>query len=129
MKIPEKTHGIHKLRDTKICMLWAKDLISSEKISERFKLSVRRIHQIVYANREFLKKEQGWEKSKRVRWLQKQIKKAGDTKKDSADLIEQLRKEIEGDKPLVNIEKHLHINSEEKSARSNRLRQIYSDSI
>ena len=106
MKLPTKTTGRHKIRDTKICMLWARELMSSESISEMFKLSIRRVQQIVYANRDFLKKEREWEKTKRVRWLEQQIKKSGDTKKDSADLIEQLRKEIEGDKP--NIEKHIH---------------------
>ena len=130
MKIPKKTTGRHKLRDTKICMLWARELVSSEEISEKFKLSIRRIQQIVYANRDFLKLENEWEKAKRVRWYKQQIKKRGDSKKDSADLQEQLRKEIEGNGPLVDNSIHItQITNEEKVERSNRLKNIFSDSI
>jgi len=89
-------------------------LLSAEEIGERFKLTARRIQQIVYANKDFLKIEIEWEKSKRVRWYQQQIVKSGDSKKDSADLQDKLRVELEGDKPLVNIDNSVHITKENR---------------
>lgn len=96
MRLPQiKTK--HKIRDKKICMMWAQELKTAEEIAEQFGISARRVYKILYTNREFLQVEKDWERTKRIRWLRKQIMKKGGSKKDPADLLEQLRKEIEGD--------------------------------
>jgi len=125
MKIPIKTTGRHKIRDTKICMLWARELVSSEEISAKFKLSIRRIQQIVYANRDFLKLENEWEKSKQARWLKQQMKKKGDTKRDSLDIQDRLLNIIKDDKVLVDNSKHYHFTIDKlQSARKRALSGI-----
>ena len=104
MKIP-KVHGRNKIRDTKICRLWAQDLMDIPSIAFKFKLSQPRIYSILYNNREFLQLDRNWEKIKRIYWIKKKIHQNDTTKKDTADLQEQLRREIEGEKPLM--EQHI----------------------
>ncbi len=99
MKIPKEIKGSKKLRNAKICKLWNDDIfLNAEKIGEMFHLTKRRVNQILYENRDFLKSDKEWEKTKRKRWLKQQIHKRGDSRKDSADLVEQLRVEEEGTK-------------------------------
>ena len=103
MKLPEKIKGINKIRDTKICMKWSQELKTTFELGEIFRLTERRIQQILYSNKDFVKSNVEWEKEKRVHWWKKQIKKAGDSKRDSADLQINLKHELEGDKPLIHI--------------------------
>jgi hypothetical protein len=49
-----------------------------------------------------------WEKRKRIVLLKRQIASKPNSQKDMADLLEQLRREIEGDKPLIDNSKHIH---------------------
>jgi hypothetical protein len=107
MKLPE-VKGKNKIRDAQICRLWAEDLMDLEDISRNHGLTIRRISQILYKNKDFVKSNQDWEKTKRKRWLKKQIKKNGGSKKDSADLVEQLRKEDEEGKSMVDQSVHNH---------------------
>ena len=102
MKLPEiKTR--HKIRDASICKMWAQDLKTLTDIASHFNLSLSRINAILYSNREYMKDQIDWEKKRRVVWLKRQIKKRGDSKKDSADLQLQLKHELEGEKPLIHI--------------------------
>jgi len=103
MKIPQ-LHGKHKIRDTKICRLWAQDLLTAEDIAERFKLSPRRIGQIVYTNRDFLKLDIQHEKNKRVHNLKRWMEKAPDPKQDKLALQQEIRREAEGADPSVLID-------------------------
>jgi hypothetical protein len=96
MKIPQIV-TTNKIRDARICSLYA-DGKSAEEIAELFKLTSRRISTILYKNREFLKSDKDWEKTKRIHHLRRLIAKAGESKKDVADLIDQLRVETEGNK-------------------------------
>lgn len=97
MKIPEIV-GHNKIRDAKICSLYADDNKTTEELGEVFKLTPRRIRSILYNNRVFLKLDKDWEKTKRVHLINKLIKSAQPSKKDVADLIDQLRIEVEGQK-------------------------------
>jgi len=108
MKLPE-IRTKHKIRDSKICSLYIDGEKTIEEIASSFNISTTRVYQIVYSNRDLIQIDQGWEKKKRIRWLRNQIIKRGDTKKDSAELQEQLRKEIEGDKSLIDQSQHLHL--------------------
>ncbi len=93
--------GTHKIRDFKICEIWLESDKTQREIADLVNLSERHIGRIVYKNRNVLKSEKEWEKAKRKHWLKVQIKKRGDSKKDAADLVEQLRREEEGDKAIV----------------------------
>lgn len=96
MKIPDKVKGHNKIRDAKIIHLYAEGKTMDE-IGSRFDLTGSRIQQIIYRNRELLDFDKKYEKAKRINWLKRQLDKAGDSNKDSADILEQYRKEIEGD--------------------------------
>lgn len=104
MKIPE-IFGKNKIRDAKICRMYADDDKSTDEIAEIFKLTQRRIIGILYKNRAFLNLDKGWERAKRINFLKRQIKKKGDSKKDVVDLLALLRDEIDG-KPGVNIKQY-----------------------
>ena len=128
MKLP-KIATRHKIRDAKICRLWADGIISTKQIGEQFKLTETRIRAIVTRNHEFINWEIGIEKKRRIRWLKKQIALAGRSKKDSADLQDQLKTELEGNTPLVDNSTHYHFTEKEKFERGNRLKKLFSDSI
>ena len=49
-----------------------------------------------------------YEKFKRVIWLKRQVRNRP-SKKDPADILEQVKKEIEGDKPLIDNSQHTHL--------------------
>ena len=105
MKIPDKIPGRHKIRDAHICLLWDRDCMTVQQIAEKKKFTERYIYKILSRNHMFIVIDKEWEKKKRIHRLQVAIKKAGyETKKDMFDLDEQLRKEIEGNSPLVKIE-------------------------
>lgn len=99
----------NKERDLEICESYLEGE-SASSIAGRVGLSVRRINAILYTHKECLKVDVDWEKTKRIHWLKSEIEKKQTSRKDKADLIEQLRKEIEGDKPQVNNEQHTHFN-------------------
>lgn len=96
MKLPEKIKGVNRIRDTKILQLYA-DGKSMEELGSMFNITGSRVQQICYRNRELLDLDKKYEKAKRINWLRRQIAKAGDSEKDSADLLEQFRKELDGD--------------------------------
>lgn len=69
------------------------------RISEKVGLTQRRIEQILRTNHAYIPIDKEYEKKKRIRWLKRQINKKGDsTNKDAADLMDQLRIEVEGNK-------------------------------
>ena len=107
MKIP-KLRGINKIRDSKIISLWVTTSMTSQEIADKFELSAKRIEQIIYTNADLVKINKDQEKNMRILRLKKEIAQKKESKKDVADLMEQLRKEIEGDKPLIQQESHYH---------------------
>jgi len=112
MKLPEKIKGIHKVRDGAIVLYFKRDNLDFDELGEKFKLTERRIRQILAKNHAFIKRDKQWEKEKRILRLAKRLKDATPTKKDELDILAELRKEIEGDGikiKQVGTEKHLHI--------------------
>lgn len=111
MKLPQEIKGRHRIRDLKICQLYIDGLIPRE-IAENFRkrnkiITERRIAQIVYENKSFINPRIGWDKTKRLHRLQRIANKQPDLLSPSKDILtvlEQIRKEIEGDKPLVSID-------------------------
>ncbi len=110
MKLPKNIHGINKIRDFKICQMYIRDAHTLKDIGSRFGLTASRIQQIVYTNRHLINWDKDYEKLQRVNRLKHEIKHKENnnikSKKDIPDLQEFLRKEIEGDKPLVDNSKH-----------------------
>jgi hypothetical protein len=109
LKLPQKIVGRHKIRDAQICLLWDREGLSPEEIGEKFHLTFRRILQILRANHLAMPIDKEWEKRKRIALLRRNISRKPASQKDVADLIEQLRKEIEGDKPAVEINQYTNI--------------------
>lgn len=116
MKIPTEIKGRNKIRDAAICYDWEKAIEDKEYLTKeaiksalalKYELSELRIWQIVTGNHAYIPTNKALEKKKRIWDLKLDIKNAGQSKKDKADLLEQLRKEIEGDSPLVDNSKHI----------------------
>lgn len=111
MKLPaEVVSKRHKIRDYQIVKLYAEGEMNQYEIAEKFGLTQGRIQQICFANRHLMTGFHDWEKAKRINWLKGQIKKNGQSKKDPADLMEQLRKEMDGDQSIVNVnQNHIQV--------------------
>ncbi len=110
MKIPAEIVGRDKIRNCAICNDYIRGKTAAEiHVGGKYNLSVSAIDKIVFKNKVYVNKHIGWSKSKRLHILQKMVyEEAKETKKDKADLVEQIRKEIEGDKPLVDNSIHTH---------------------
>lgn len=120
MKLPKEIVGRNKIRDAQICLTWERLLddknyptIESIKqaISKQFNLTEFYIYKIVRRNNAYTPQNYAWEKTKRINRLKLEIKNKDKSNKDVADLMEQLRKEIEGDKPLIDqsVKHHIQI--------------------
>lgn len=97
MATPEKVLKLKRIRDGKIVLLWARHGWTTEQIAEKFKLSQRRIEQILYANHAFVDFSKDWEKKKRIARLQQWIKVAPKPESNALTLQQELRAELEGD--------------------------------
>jgi len=86
--------------------LWDRENLSPKQIAERFNLTERRIQQILRTNHAFVPIDREWEKRKRIHILKTEIAKKERSNKDKADLLNQLRTEIEGEKSLIDQSKH-----------------------
>lgn len=98
MKIPQEIQTRNKIRDAKICDLFLEGELNTDEIGGQFGITGRQVRRLLYRNRGVLKLDKDFEKLKRILWLKKQISKRGNTNKDAADLLDQLRVEIEGHK-------------------------------
>lgn len=105
MKIHKQIVGRNKIRDLLICDFFASGLSATEIMQEMERrnkpMTLRRCHQILSTNKSFLNDNVVWPKYKRVQRLQRIADKTSDKiskRKDILDVMEQLRKEIEGDK-------------------------------
>lgn len=108
MRLPEKIVGRNKIRDAAIVNDWWENDCSYEELTEKFNLTERRLQQILRENHAYVVIDKEYEKKKRIRRLNKEIKGKPYSRKDVADLLEQHRKELEGNEPLVKIEQHTH---------------------
>jgi hypothetical protein len=99
MKLPEKIKGRNRIRDAAIVIAFKREKMGYSQIAEKFKLTERRILQILAVNHAFIKRDKEWEKEKRIarleRWLDDPKNK--DTRKDPVEVQAELRSEIEGD--------------------------------
>lgn len=116
MLIPKEIKGKNKIRDFKICELYLSGMVPLEIYDvyarRKVTLSLRRIQQIISENAPFINPRIGWNKSKRLHRLQRIADKMPDklaNSKDVLNVIEEIRKEIDGETPLVDQSTHYHI--------------------
>lgn len=109
MKLPEKIIGRNRVRDASIIYLWDTEDLTPLQLSEKFKLTQRRIQQILRTNHAFVPIDKAWEKKKRIAILKSFIKNKPTSQKDVADLLEQLRGEIEGKDTLIQVNTYTQI--------------------
>lgn len=110
MILPKEIVGQNKFRDLQICEAYCGDQTAKE-IAAGFGLTERRVYYILQQNSEYVVKNVGWSKAKRLKMLKKIAESAGiqlSPKKDILNVIEQMRKELEGDKPLIKNDTHYH---------------------
>lgn len=99
MKLPDKIQGRNRVRDAAIVLYFKRNALTYIELAEKFKLTERRILQILSKNHAFIKRDKEWEKEKRIarleRWLNDDKNK--DSRKDPVEIQAELRKEIDGD--------------------------------
>lgn len=115
-------------RNKEIVRLWDEEEKNPDEISKIFNLTEVRIYQILKENHRLINVDKEWEKKKRVHKIRGWIKKSVDTKKDPADLLQQLKVEFEGEgkTPDILINKvevvieygTAHISNQEKRSNS-----------
>ena len=108
MKIPKDIVGRNKHRDLKILLDWAEGLMTFDGLAVKYELTQRRITQILMANHAYVKIDKDWEKKQRIHYIKSKIVTAPDTEANKLTLQQELRTEIEGDKPLIKQESHYH---------------------
>lgn len=110
MKLPKlAATSRHPIRDAQILRLFM-DGHSMEEIGQRFGISQQRVNVIIWRNRSLLVVDSIYEKAKRVARLQRIARSKTDRlapAKDILNVLEQLRREIEGDKPVVDQSIHI----------------------
>ena len=111
MKIPKEIKSRHKIRDAGILKLFLNDNMTLREIGSKFSLTASRIQQILYDNKNLISWDINYEKAIRINALKRMKQQYSSVlgKKSTIDILEQLRKEIEGDKPLIDQSKHTHI--------------------
>ena len=116
MILPKEIVGQNRLRDLYICNLYIEGT-SVEQIVEILETHQNQnnhikdgnVYRILRNNSLYIEKNIAWSKSKRLHRLYQVANNAGiklSAKKDILNVFEQIRKEIEGDKPL--FEQHTH---------------------
>lgn len=78
---------------------FVKDLMG--RLTLEYDLSQVTIYQVLKDNHQLIEFHKGWEKHKRITELKRLRADKTKSNKDVVDILDQERKEIEGDKPLV----------------------------
>ncbi len=98
-------------RNKEICRMYRDEDLNTYEIGQIFKITHQRVSQILKENVALLKRDLEWEKAKRINKLSRWIEEHPKTKKDAAELLIQLKEEMEGVKgvnfnPVTNV--HVH---------------------
>jgi predicted DNA-binding protein YlxM (UPF0122 family) len=94
----------NKERDAEICNLFLNENLSMEEIGEKFDLTSQGVGYILRNNKSLLVIDREFHKAKRINVLERMLSKASETlsrNRDKTDIVEQLRKEYEGDSKTV----------------------------
>ena len=85
--------------------LFLNENLTLKEIGSKFEMTASRIQQIIYENKHLIDWDRNYEKAIRINALKRMSKDYESVlgKKSTIDIHEQLRKELEGDKPLLNM--------------------------
>ena len=110
MNISKEIIGDNKERDYEICRLYCEGKNSDEIVEiGRYDISPRRVRAILYNNVAYLNKYLPWPKTRRIQKRQRFIENSPQTKKDVVDQLNDLQREIEGEKSLIDMSVHKHL--------------------
>ena len=101
-----------KIRNTEICQKYLdwydQDMFKTEfvkdlmgRLTQEYNLTQQSIYNILKANQHLIEFHKGWEKHKRITELKRLRSDKNKSNKDVVDILEQERKEIEGEKPFI----------------------------
>lgn len=92
-------------RNKEIIRLWREEHLTYEVIGAEVGLSKVRVGEILRETVLLTKRNKEWEKEKRINtlWREVEKKKNEDSKKDKVEILEQLRKEFEGEEKNPSI--------------------------
>lgn len=96
MILPNDIKTKNKIRDAKIINDWLTG-ITQEALALQYGVTRIAIYQIIRKNRQAIKIDSHYEKLIRIHELKRQLSKSKDSKKDKLEILEALRKEIDGD--------------------------------
>lgn len=105
MKIPKEIVGQNKIKNAYVCKLYVLNNLTQREIGQKVGLTQQAIGAILYKNRHLLQLDKNYEKQKRINKLKYLLEKYPSriAKKSTIDILEQLRKEFEGDRTNINI--------------------------
>jgi hypothetical protein len=106
-----------KIRNAEICQKYLdwydQDMFKTERVkdlfnrlSQEYDLTHQAIYNILKKNQNLIQFHKGWEKHKRIVELKRLRADKEKSNKDVVDILEQERKEIEGDSPLIDNSVH-----------------------
>lgn len=131
MILPKEINSRHKIRDAKIVQSFLEGK-QQNIIAQEIGLTHQRVNQILYENRNLLLGDAKYEKAKRINYYKSQVKNEDGTlkesSKDPADLIDNIRKEYEGDSQVNVVTQFLTITAPETASTPNRLNALQSHS-
>lgn len=96
MILPSDILTRNKIRDASIVNSWLSGT-TQEELANTLKLTRHAIYSILRKNRSIMKIDKEHERINRIHILKHELQNSGPTEKDKLDIIEALRKEIEGD--------------------------------
>lgn len=108
MIYPSEIKTRKKIRDAKIVNDWMAGK-TQKAISVELGLHEKAIAHIIRKNKDVLRLDKEFEKSKRLHYLNHALSNSKPSKKDRLDILEAHRKEIEGDKAQVETHNHFVI--------------------
>ena len=117
-----------KDRDAKICNRFMDDSKTLDEIGLEFGMTAPSVHYILHKNKSLLILDRNFERAKRINVLKrilKNTKESLSTKRDTIDVLEQLRKENEGEVVTNFISQFFSI--EPNSSVKTRLDEIQAD--
>ena len=104
MKIPD-VKGRNKIRDAKMIRMWISGEHTQTEIAKQFCITQARLGAILYKNADIIHFDAKHLKNNRLHIIERQIAKKKDapSRKDIIDILDYQRKEVEGDKPQVDL--------------------------
>ena len=105
MILPKDIKGYNRIRDFKICQMYMQEGMTLQEIGQKFGLTKQAIDYVILKHKSVFKIDKEFEKLKRLNRLKRIFDSCSDRlspNKDILNVIEQMRKEFEGEN-IVNL--------------------------